>query len=358
MKLLYVLTFLITGSVFAQNYHYALEEKEEEVIAAEPEEFTGVQNFEEEILYFNSYLLPASRANELQEALNTHVSVRLEAGDYSGDPIIMTSGQRLFGHPTITKVPNITVQGGSSNVRIQNVDSYILFNSGGVIRNSTFKNIRFTPLECTNCSLEDNTFINLDRCTLNWDSRGAGYFRNNKFIRHWIHGSWPQIIMKGNSTTPSYGNVTVWVNLLTPGGHAVEFENMDSYTFLGLDSESWNYSNESDKAMLYMRNIGKINLVELTGGNLTSHKTPVFDIEADYLNILSKRTTSRGGGASIVRSGTNVISIYDETEGYIMDNPSSGFDLNGYYSDEPSINFNQVEINGDLTNEDKYLLAN
>ncbi|PHN94592.1 hypothetical protein CSC80_04390 [Maribacter sp. 6B07] len=354
MKLLYILTFLITGASLGQNYHYALDSKNDAGIV-ETEEFTGAQNFEEEDLYFDSYLLPVSRASELQEALNTHISVRLESGDYSGDPIIMTSGQRLFGHPTITKVPNITVQAGSSNVRVQNVDSYILFNSGGVISNCTFKNIKFTSLECTNCSLEDNTFINLDRCSLNWDSRGSGYFRNNKFIRHWVHASWPQIVMRGNSTTPSYGNVTVWANLLTPGGHSVELENLESYTFLGMDSESWNWNNDSDKAMMYMRNMGEVKLAGLTGGSHVDYKTPVFDIEAVRLDIFDKQTYSNGGGLNIVREGTDVVSIYNKSESHAMENSSSGFDLNAYDNNN-TINFNKVLVSDVITANDKAVL--
>ncbi|KSA15227.1 hypothetical protein [Maribacter dokdonensis] len=355
MKLLCLLTFLITGAVFGQNYHYALDSKKETDID-ETEEFTGVQNFEEEILYFNSYLLPVSEADHLQEALITHGSVRLENGDYSGNPIIMTSGQRLFGHPTITKVPNITIQSGSSNVRIQNVDSYILFNSGAKISNSTFKNIRFTPLECTNCALEDNTFINLDRCRLNWDSRGSGYFRNNKFIKHWVHGEWPQVVMKGNDVTPSYGNVTVWSNLLTPGGHAIELENLSSQTYLGLDSESWNWNNESDKAMTFLRNMGDVKLVGLTGGNNIEYKSPVFDIQANNLDVFGKITTSNGGGFSIVRNNTNIVSLHDKSEGYIMENESTGFNFNGY-SGNNVIQYNQTELNNNLSDTEKSSLT-
>ncbi|WP_282049088.1 hypothetical protein [Maribacter aquivivus] len=352
MKIAYLFFMLVSSTMYCQNY-YALDSKKEEAAPiAATEEFVGAPNFEEEVLYFNSYLLPVSRASELQEALNTHVSVRLENGDYSGNPIIMTSGQRLFGHPTITKVPNITVQAGSSNVRVQNVDSYILFNSGGVISNSTFKNIRFTPLECTNCSLEDNTFINLDRCKLNWDSRGSGYFRNNKFIRHWIHAEWPQIVVRGNSTTPSYGNVTLWVNLLAPGGHSVELENLESQTFVGLDAESWNWDNDSNKAMLYMRNMGQVKLAGLTGGNQIEYKTPVFDIEAQQLDIFGKLTSSNGGGTSGVRSGTDVVSVYDSSEGYAMENASSGFNLNAY-ADNETISLNQTVLSNPITGNDK-----
>lgn len=355
MKYNYFLLFLISFQLQSQNYNYALETKR--VDNTQSEGFVGAKNFEEENLYFNSYLLPIARANELQEALNKHVSVRLEKGNYSGNPIIMTTGQRLFGHPSITKVPNITIQAGSSNVRIQNVDSFILFKAGGVISNCTFKNIRFTPLECINCSLENNQFINLDRCKLNWDSRGSGYFRNNEFIRHWIHAEWPQIVMKGNSSTPSYGNVTVWANLLAPGGHAVELENLQSHTFLGLDAESWNWDNHSNKAMLYMRNMGEVKLAGLTGGNNIAYKTPVFDIEAEQLDIYGKLISSNGGGASIVRSGTDVFSVFDKTEGYITENGSSGFNFNAY-ADGEAINFNQSKINNSLSENDKTVLAN
>jgi hypothetical protein len=45
---------------------------------------------------------------------------------------------------------------------------------------------------------------------------------------------------KGNTTTPSFGNVHLWVNLLTPAGDATNIDNLQSSTFVGLDSEAWN----------------------------------------------------------------------------------------------------------------------
>ncbi|SIS42612.1 hypothetical protein SAMN05421766_101868 [Zobellia uliginosa] len=312
-------------SVSAQSYHYALDEKS--VPDSQDSEVSEAENLPEEKLYFDSYLLPLEDAYKLQEALDTYGAVRLEEGNYPGPKIVLKSGQRLYGHPTKNKVPSITIKAGSKDVWVLNVNSNITFEAGAEISNCTIKNLLFTTLECKDCSLSDNVFINLDRCMLNWDCGNAGYFRNNKFIKHWIHGRWPQIVMKGNSITPSYGNVSVWLNLLTPGGHSAEFENLKSLTWVGVDAESWNYDGESDKPLLNMKKMGEVSLVGMTGGNNGPHKTPVFDVEAEILNIQKQSLTSKGGGASVVQPNTDVFSLSDDSEGYKLVNPQSGTNL-------------------------------
>ena len=65
---------------------------------------TGVNNQLEEIEYFKAYLLPISQKANLQTALDTYGSVRLEKGDYSGVNVVVKSNQRLYGHPSLTQV--------------------------------------------------------------------------------------------------------------------------------------------------------------------------------------------------------------------------------------------------------------
>jgi hypothetical protein len=51
---------------------------------------------------------------------------------------------------------------------------------------------------------------------INFNCSVSGYFRNNKIIKHQAQSVSNQLVMKGNSTTPSYGNVSLHTNFLTP----------------------------------------------------------------------------------------------------------------------------------------------
>jgi hypothetical protein len=114
-KLIYFLLF--STAAFSQNYQYSLEEapaKSAELVA-------GVNNQPEEIEYFKAYLLPIAQKATLQAAIDRYGSVRLEKGDYSGVDIVLKSNQRLYGHPSLTKVSNITIAAGSSGVVLENL---------------------------------------------------------------------------------------------------------------------------------------------------------------------------------------------------------------------------------------------
>jgi hypothetical protein len=62
------------------------------------------------------YYLPESQATQLQQALNTHGSVRLKpAGNYTRSfNIKLGSNQALYGLVG-TKLPQVTIQAGTSN---------------------------------------------------------------------------------------------------------------------------------------------------------------------------------------------------------------------------------------------------
>jgi hypothetical protein len=62
-----------------------------------------------------------------------------------------------------------------------------------------------------NAQLENNTIINSG--VINFNCSVSGYFRNNKIIKHQAQSVSNQLVMKGNSTTPSYGNVSLYTNL-------------------------------------------------------------------------------------------------------------------------------------------------
>ena len=304
---------------------------------------TLVNNQLEEIEYFKAYFLPLAKKATLQQALDTYGSVRLDKGDYSGVNIVMKSNQKLYGYPGLkTRVSNITIAAGSSGVLLEELvpaDKKIMLQPGAVISGCTLKSIKWATLEGINVMFENNTLINYQG-NINLNCSISGYFRNNKIIRHQT-GGFPGLVMKGNNTTPSYGNVTLWTNYLTPNGDPTDINGLQSATFVGLDAESWNYTNQGTKAMFYAQNMGNVKIADLNGGSSSAVKTPVFDIDAtdlflfnrvlaDPTDVLSLRTNlSLLGGSS---------DIYTRKAGTV-----TGFDLLGNTGNNQAVKYNSAE---------------
>ena len=307
----------------------------------------SINNQLEEILYFNSYLLPISQKANIQTALNTYNSVRLEKGDYSGVDIVMKSNQRLYGHPSLTKVSNITIAAGSSNVYLENLfpsGKEVIFQDGGAISNCTLKTIKWATIKATNAIVENNLFVNI-MSAINFDCSSSGYFRNNKIIKHQVHATSNQLVMKGNSTTPSYGNVHLHSNFLTPAGDATDINNLQSTTFVGLDSEAWNFSGTGTKPMLYMQNMGDVKITDFGGGNSYSTlKTATFDIEADRLLLLNKYIQDFGSDSAKISAKTNVLYYEGEHNDYTRIGTENGFDLKAHFND--GVNYKNVVLDG------------
>ncbi len=297
---------------------------------------TGVNNQLEEIEYFKAHLLPIAQKGTLQKALDTYGSVRLEQGDYSGVDIVMKSNQRLYGYPTMTQVSNITIAAGSTNVHLQDLfpsGKNVTFQAGGVISNCTLKTIKWATIKATNAMVENNLFINI-MSAIQFDCSSSGYFRNNKFIKHQVHGVSDMLVMKGNSATPSYGNVHLHSNFLTPAGDATDIDNLRSITFVGLDSEAWNFSGTGKKPMLYMQNMGDVKITDFGGGNSYSTvQTPTFNIDANNLFFLNKYIQGEGrSGAPTVAAKTNVLYFAGEHDDFIRGAGSvTGFDLKAHF---------------------------
>lgn len=331
MKLLPLIFIFFCYTVFPQSFAYSLDNSSNNL---KKTSWGGV-NLYEEYIYFSAYVLPIAESHRLQEALDTHRFVRLEKGVYTSSPIVMKSGQRLFGHPTITKLnATVTIKAGSNKVRIQNMDvKNLIFQPGAPIKNCFFKTLRFTPLTCMNCTMEDNTFINIDKGSVRFDCAVSGYFRNNRFIKLWSHTRSPQTVMKGNSSTPSYGNVVLWRNYLFPSGDATDFSNLESLTLVGIDAESWNYQNKGTKPLLYMRNMGDVKIGSFSGLNHGKNPTPSFDIQAKNLTMLGKNIYSRAG-QDIVKTGSNLLMLSGKHEKYAFVNTPSSLHFQAYFKDK------------------------
>jgi len=272
-----------------------------------------VNNQIEEIAYFNAYVLPVSQKASLQSALNTYGSVRLEQGDYTGYPITITSNQKLYGHNTLNPVSLITVAQGSTNVHLEslNIDGAgqgIVFEAGNPIINCTIKTTKYGTITATNARLQNNLFINI-ASRLHFDFSATGYYRNNKFIKQQSGIVSPIVLIKGNSTTPSYGNVHFWTNLLTPHGDSMVLDNLGDTTFLGVDAEGWNGTGEGNKAAIYARNMNSLKLAEVGGANGYSPdpKTAGFDIDAENLLLIHNAIGS--DAESLVFPRTNLVNV-------------------------------------------------
>lgn len=303
----HLIYFLLFSSVvFSQNYNYAIEEPKKITLPTLP----VVNNQLEEIEYFKAYLLPLTKKATLQVALDTYGSVRLEKGDYSGVPIIMRSNQKLYGHPSITGVPYITIASGSTNVILEdltalsNSDLQISFQPGGIISNCIFKTIKGCRLVANNSMLENNQFIDING-TINFNCSVSGYFRNNRIIKHQAQSISNMLVMKGNSTTPSYGNINIHSNYLTSNGVTTDISNLQSSTFIGLDCESYG---GLTKELFYAQNIGKMNLSTVQGGMLYNSGLGYYNIDAD--NLLSIYNAGNSNTASVIAPRTNYLNTF------------------------------------------------
>jgi len=330
-----IYTLLFSTVVFSQNYYYAAGSEN----ATTPDLKTSF-NQVEEIVYFKAYVLPLSRKAELQSALDTYGTVRLEEGDYRDgglQSITLTSNMKLYGHHTYNVVPKINIAAGSDNVAVASIKAWygLNFLSGSPITNCVFSHISGGDISATNTSIEFCTFFNIIGTKLLVDNTSSGYFRNNTFVKHWVTSTYPQLFLKGNDATPSYNNIWIWLNLLTAHGDATDIDNFGNMHIIGLDAEAWNYKNEgTGKALLHMRNMTDVRLVGMSGIGYAENSSAVFDIESEYLTMLDKKITTTTGPASVTTANTltinstssssfgsyNVNGINPDTRGHFNDN--------------------------------------
>jgi hypothetical protein len=321
---------LFSTAVFSQNYNYAVKKNQKNTLPVAPVSNNQV----EEIEYFKAFLLPLAQRANLQSALNTYGSVRLEAGNYrlgGAAKVTLTSNMKLYGHQSYNEMPEIDIAAGSSNVLVTSVKAWysIKFLSGSLITNCTISHISGGDISATNALIENCKFIDIIGSNLNINNTSSGYFRNNKIIKHWVTSVYPQLSLKGNTTTPSYGNTWAWLNLLTAHGDATDIDTFGDLNILGLDAEAWNYSNlGTGKALLYMRNMGDVKLASMAGLGYATNATPVFDIQGNNLTLLDKQI-STNGGASTTTAKTFTIdsnsSPYSVTGG--------NYDIRGHFND-------------------------
>lgn len=316
----YLIYFLLFSTVgFSQNYQYSLEEGKIPPPVVLP---TGVNNQAEEIEYFKAYLLPISQKANLQTALDTYGAVRLEKGDYNAVSVVMRSNQSLYGHPSTSGIANIIIAAGSTNVHIEalkpsvNTTCAITFQSGNAISNCTLKTIKYIDIIGVNCQIENNTFLDITHSNINFNCSVSGYFRNNKIIKHQAQGVPNMLVMKGNRTTPSYGNVVIHSNYLTSTGETTDIDNLESVTFIGTDCETYGgisrellHVNKVDKLKMFITNgnisydsgfaYSSIDATEayLVGNKGSSNQLDKISLRTNLLSFDSHKDISRGAGS-------------------------------------------------------------
>lgn len=344
-NLIYFLLF--STAAFSQNYQYAIDQAPAK--APEPEVPSGVNNQLEEIEYFKAYLLPLAQKATLQAALDKYGAVRLEKGDYSGADIVMKTNQRLYGHPTLSKISNVKIAAGSSGVHLEQLslgDRIVTFEPGTAISNCVLKTLRYVYIQAIGAKLENNELINIGG-QIKFDCSASGYFRNNKIIKHQAQSISNQLVMKGNSATPSYGNVNLHSNYLTPVGDATDIDGLQSATFVGVDSEGWNLNGQGAKAMFFAKNMGDLKITDFGGGNeYSAVHTGSYDIDAQNLFFFNKhlRTSS-----DVISARTNMFLI-DGEGGYKRGSGTvTGIDLVGNLDHSNVIKYQGVAQTATMT---------
>ncbi|WP_226543525.1 fibronectin type III domain-containing protein [Neotamlana laminarinivorans] len=278
------------------------------------------------------YPLSGSSISGLQDAIDTYGTIRLEAGDYGQDAgtIYLDSNDKIYGVINTTLMPDIVVKRGSSGILLDGVNyADITIESGASVNNNTFKNLRAVNISFENAVFEENKITNLNG-RFDWDCTTSGYFRNNNIIKHWPHGGHPQIEWRGNLNTPSYSNLQMWVNHLTPSGDSGTYYDVEDITIVGLDAEGWNLTDQGDNAMTFVTGADKVILTDINGSNGYSESyTPVFDIQADNLTIL-KNNIATFGGNDIIQANTNAYLLNNKTDYTKL---GSGFDILAHDND-------------------------
>ncbi|AWG22190.1 hypothetical protein FFWV33_12035 [Flavobacterium faecale] len=355
-KLLNILLFCTTAS-FAQNYQYAQNKKPElqkaaSIVEAPLSRVIDLNQIEEKA-YFAAHFLPLSEKANIQKALDQYGAIRLDKGSYEGVAITMHSNQHIYGHPTFSWTSKITVAGGSSNVSLINMHvegEDLHLGNGAPITNCLFKNFAFTGIVADSGAMIENCeFINFIISYTNLDFSKSGYYRNNKFIKIQGGGAEPRgtagITIKGNSSTPSYGNTHLWTNLLTPQGDAIVLDNLQSSNWVGVDTEMWNSEGLSvgNKSMFYATNMGVLNITELGGTDYSKTPTGGYNIDAKKLLLLNN-----GIGSSVlskISTTTNAFNLGSYIDITRQEGTVGGYDLSGQRLQD-IYNTSDVYING------------
>ncbi len=250
-----------------------------------------------------AHFVPVAEAGRLQKALDEHKVVRLQWADYRGrgpKRLVLRSGCAVYGLYG-TAIPEVVVEPGTTGAILSSVNPVQLTfpPSAEVTRENLFYRIERTRVRIDRACLAGNRFVGLHNVSIHADNTAGGFLRNNGFIRTMVHQAGPDIVLKGNATTPSYGNVLLWLNILTPRRAPIELAGLKDLAIVGLDAESWNWEGRSDRPLITTGPMGTLRLFAAQGANLRNGganatgllDTAATEVRAYGVNLWGKFTS-------------------------------------------------------------------
>ncbi|MGB2823063.1 MAG: hypothetical protein WBF17_18915, partial [Phycisphaerae bacterium] len=296
------------------------------------------------------HLVPVADRGNLQLALDRHAIVRLEAGDYRvGGPerIVLRSGRQLHGLCG-TRIPEVVVPGGTCGAVLSAVSPVrISFPpSDRASRHNTFRSIRSSAVEASGAVLEENLFLDLHNVRIHVDNSRGGHIRHNRFIRTMVHQVGPDVVLKGNARQPSYGNVLLWVNILTPRNAPMQFDDQEGLVVVGVDAESWNWEGRCPAPLLTVGRMGTLRLFAAQGANLRSggkNATGLLDAAAKELHLYDVNLWGRFTAPNVLLREDSARLLMANCRDYGVEDRSSGaFRLKAFAGGTGAVTVNGV----------------
>ena len=186
----------------------------------------------------------ANRA-QVQNELNAQGVIRLEGKNYrtsnSLTAITVSSNMRIYGLPG-TICPPITISPGSTGIVISCVSADLNFPSSSLVTSgNVFARTTFANGTITNAAVQGNMFLDQGWFSWNIDTATQGFVKNNRFVRQVWQNVTPGVTWKAKSgaDTASTGNVNLWSNWLTPPKAKYVISNVDEFTVINHDTESY-----------------------------------------------------------------------------------------------------------------------
>lgn len=275
-----------------------------------------------------AFYLPETQASQLQQALNTHNIVRLKTGgNYRKSfKVKLGSNQALYGLAG-TKLPQVIIPEDTSNAILSGVSPEKISFEGFTkpTRGNCFYRISTSKIEAKNALLDNNLFADLSNVAIDIDTSQKGYLKNNRFIRTMIHGAYPAIKIIGDSTKQSQGNLFIWTNILTPHGDGIIIKNQKNVGFIGIDSESWNWSHKADyPGMMNILNTDFLSVFFSNGGDNRNNTGQYFNLDANNIFLQGMRIgTNQNPGIILGNNVENLLTIHTQNIGLSKSNKST-----------------------------------
>ena len=213
-------------------------------------------------------LVTHANRDQLQNELNMRGVIRLEGKNYlPGNPLTgltVSSNMRIYGLPG-TICPKITITPGSTGIVINCVTADLIFpNSTVVTTGNVFQRVTYAYGTIANAAVQGNMFLDQGWFSWNIDTTTEGFVKNNRFIRQVWQNTTPGVTWKAKAgaATASTGNVNLWSNWLTPPKAKYVLSNVDEFTLLNHDTESYD---SNGTPAVGATGVGRLSVFSTTG---------------------------------------------------------------------------------------------